>query len=89
MRRFGQQLGLAFQIADDVLDVTATAEATGKATGKDATAGKNTYPSLVGLDEARRVADEAADAAVAELDPLGEKASGLQSLARFAARRST
>lgn len=89
LRRFGQQLGLAFQIADDVLDVTATAEATGKATGKDATAGKNTYPSLVGLDEARRMADEAADAAVAELDPLGEKASGLQLLARFAARRST
>lgn len=88
LRRYGQHLGLAFQIADDVLDVTATSEATGKATHKDAAAGKNTYPSLLGLDEARRLANDEASAAVAALASFDASAEGLRLLATFAASRS-
>ena len=84
---YGRHLGLAFQIADDLLDVTATADAAGKATGKDAAAGKNTYPALLGLDGARRAADDQRDAAISALDPLGDAADGLRALARFAANR--
>ena len=50
---YGRHLGLAFQIVDDILDVTSTPEQLGKATNKDASKGKNTYPSLLGLDESR------------------------------------
>ena len=85
---YGRHLGLAFQIADDLLDVTASPADTGKATNKDAAAGKNTYPSLLGVDQARRAADEESRAAVAALAPLGDAAAGLRALARFAAARS-
>ena len=85
---YGRHLGLAFQIADDLLDVTATPAAMGKATNKDAAAGKNTYPALLGVAGARRAADEESAAAVAALRPLGESADGLRALARFAVERS-
>ena len=84
---FGRELGLAFQIADDLLDVEATAEHAGKATRKDASAGKNTYPKLVGVDEARRLADAASTSAIGHLGDFGEAADGLRCLARFAAER--
>ena len=84
---YGQHLGLSFQIADDLLDVSATPEAMGKATGKDATAGKNTYPALWGVDEARRRAMQECDAALAAVEPLGPAADGLRALARFTVER--
>ena len=87
LRRFGDHLGLAFQIADDLLDVTATSDAAGKATNKDAAAGKSTYPALLGIDAARRLARDEAAAAVEALSDFGPAADGLRSLAAFAADR--
>ena len=62
---FGRHLGLAFQIVDDVLDVTATPEQLGKHTSKDAARGKNTYPTLMGLDASRAEAHRELEAALA------------------------
>ena len=85
--RFGQHLGLAFQIVDDCLDETAIPEQLGKATQKDARKGKNTYPGLLGLDPSRRRAKEELDAALDALSPLGSKADRLRTLARFVVER--
>ncbi|HEX4123571.1 MAG TPA: polyprenyl synthetase family protein, partial [Tepidisphaeraceae bacterium] len=85
---FGRHLGLAFQIVDDVLDVTATAEQLGKATGKDAGKGKNTYPGLLGLENSRREAAKQLDAAIAAVADLGPAADGLRALARFVGERN-
>jgi geranylgeranyl pyrophosphate synthase len=87
MTAYGQHLGLAFQIVDDLLDVTATPEQMGKATGKDAGKGKNTYPSLMGLDASAQAAREQLDAALASVRPLGSSAAGLEKLARFVVDR--
>jgi geranylgeranyl diphosphate synthase type II len=84
---FGRYLGLAFQIVDDLLDVTASPEQMGKATGKDAAKGKNTYPALLGLDETRKQAHLQLDAALHALAPLGRAADGLRALARFVVDR--
>jgi len=84
---YGRHLGLAFQIIDDVLDVTATAEKMGKATGKDAAKGKNTYPVLMGLDPSRREAAAQLQAALDAVEPLGASANGLRLLARFVVER--
>jgi geranylgeranyl pyrophosphate synthase len=83
----GQKLGLAFQIADDLLDLTSDAATLGKAAGKDAAAGKATLPALVGVDEARRRAAAACDEALAALAPLGEPAAALRAVARFVVTR--
>lgn len=85
--RFGAHLGLAFQIVDDILDVTATTEQLGKGTNKDARAGKNTYPTLLGLDESRRLAAAELDAALACLEGL-PGADRLAALARFVVTRN-
>lgn len=84
---FGGHLGLAFQIVDDLLDVTASPEQMGKATGKDAAKGKNTYPSLLGLDETRAQARQQLDAALAALSIFDGRADGLRALAKFVVER--
>jgi geranylgeranyl pyrophosphate synthase len=84
---YGRHLGLAFQIVDDLLDVTATPEQMGKATGKDAGRGKNTYPSLIGVEESRREAGEQLAAAVRAVERLGRQSEGLQVLSRFVVER--
>jgi geranylgeranyl pyrophosphate synthase len=89
LARFGQALGLAFQIADDILDATASEEALGKTPGKDARSGKATYPLLFGLPESRRMAEEQMEAALAELRAAGvaDEDGVLASLTRGAVRR--
>ncbi len=83
----GRKLGLAFQIADDILDLTSDAATLGKRAGKDAAAGKATLPGLVGIAEARRRADAACAEAVAALEPLGPPAAALRALAGFVVSR--
>jgi farnesyl diphosphate synthase/geranylgeranyl diphosphate synthase type II len=87
MDEVGRRLGLAFQIADDLLDLTGDAAAMGKRAGKDAAAGKATLPALVGVPEARRRADALCAEAVALLSPFGDRAEPLRALARFVVTR--
>ena len=87
MTEFGRHLGLAFQIVDDVLDVTSTPQQLGKATGKDAGKGKNTYPSLLGLDASRREASAQLAGALDAIRELGPQAQGLRALAKFVVER--
>ena len=86
---YGQHLGIAFQIVDDVLDVTSTPEQLGKRTNKDAGKGKNTYPALIGLDASKAAAREHLDAAIGALSDFGPRADRLKSLARFVVDRTT
>ena len=83
----GQKLGLAFQIADDLLDLTSDAATLGKAAGKDVAAGKATLPALLGIDEARRRAEGACAEALEVLIALGPPAEALRALARFVVAR--
>jgi geranylgeranyl diphosphate synthase type II len=85
---YGRSIGLAFQITDDILDVTSTAEQLGKTPGKDAQAGKATYPGLLGMDESRRLQHLYLEQAIAALSSLGEQAVPLRELARFMVLRT-
>ena len=85
---YSQNIGLAFQIVDDILDITATQEQLGKTAGKDLQAQKATYPSLWGLEESRRKADELVVAAQEELSPWGEKGEALRAIADFITMRT-
>lgn len=87
LTRYGENLGLAFQIADDILDVTSDTETLGKPVGSDAANAKSTYPALLGLDRARALAREAADDAVSALEGFGPEADTFRALARFVVER--
>jgi farnesyl diphosphate synthase len=87
LRKFGQVIGLAFQLADDLLDITSDAETMGKATGKDAARGKGTLVAMHGTDWAEEKLDALTAEAVDLLAPYGEKAFILQQTARFIASR--
>jgi geranylgeranyl diphosphate synthase type II len=87
LERFGKHVGLAFQIADDLLDVTGDAAKLGKNVGKDATLGKMTYPGLLGVEGSRQKADDLIRDACRLLEPLGERAEPLAQLARFVTKR--
>lgn len=87
LRSFGLSIGLAFQIVDDVLDVTQTSEQLGKTAGKDTAAEKATYPALFGVDESLKKADSLVSAALESLDDFGPRAETLKSLARFLVER--
>jgi len=84
---FGEHLGMAFQITDDVLDVTMDSDSLGKTAGKDQGAAKATFASRLGVPDARRAAAAEIDAALSELDRAGLKSALLDRLARFAANR--
>jgi geranylgeranyl pyrophosphate synthase len=88
LREYGTHLGLAFQVADDILDAVGETQVLGKTAGKDAAAGKLTFVSLFGLEAARRRARGEADAAVAALEPFGREADRLREVARFVVERT-
>ena len=89
LHAYAHDVGLAFQIADDLLDVEGDEKEVGKKTGKDAAAGKATFVSLLGLERAREQAELLVDQAASHLDILEEKANLLKDLAHFVVHRNT
>ena len=87
LTEFGETLGLAFQVIDDILDVTQTTEKLGKSAGKDIAAQKATYPALLGLDKAKKEADRLTAKARAALKPFGKAARPLEAIADYLLKR--
>lgn len=88
LTNYGKHLGLAFQIVDDLLDLRGSQAKMGKQTGKDAERGKQTYPSVIGLDASETRAQEMAQAAIDSLKPFRDAATPLELLARFVVNRT-
>ena len=78
---YGLKIGLGFQIADDILDISASSEQLGKTAGKDVKAGKITYPALLGMEKSRQLEKELVDEAIKALEPFGREADTLRQLA--------
>jgi geranylgeranyl diphosphate synthase type II len=87
LHEFGMNIGLAFQIVDDVLDVTQTSQQLGKTAGKDTATEKATYPSLFGIEASLKKADELTAKASAALDGFGERAAVMREIAKFLVER--
>jgi len=87
LRGYARDLGLAFQIADDLLDIEGDPELAGKALRKDGDAGKATFASLLGVERARKQAEMLIDQAIGHLHPFGSEADLLRAIARFAIER--
>ena len=87
LKEYGNSIGLAFQIVDDILNVESTPEQLGKAAGSDAQRGKATYPALFGLEKSRTMAQEAVNKAIQALNEFGTEAKPLQSLAQYIINR--
>ncbi len=87
LKRFGETIGWAFQVVDDILDVEESSAALGKTAGKDAAQQKATYPSLFGLEKSRQFAKELETRAMAEIEPYGARASRLKELAELIVHR--
>jgi geranylgeranyl diphosphate synthase type II len=83
LRRFGENIGWAFQVTDDILDVEESSAALGKTAGKDIAQQKATYPAIYGLERSHKIANDLANSAIAELAPYGEKASRLRDIAEY------
>ena len=83
LRRFGDTIGWAFQVTDDILDVEESSAALGKTAGKDIVQQKATYPAVFGLERSHQIAKELADKAIAELETYGERADRLRTIAEF------
>jgi len=88
LKEYGMKLGLSFQIADDILDVSASSEQLGKTAGKDAEQGKTTYPSVVGMEQSKKLLEKFSDQAVALLGDFGDEADKLRQLAVLLVERS-
>ena len=86
---YGEKIGMAFQIVDDILDVTGDDATLGKPAGSDLKHDKATYPKLVGLDESKRLARAAEKEALAALAPFGTLAEPLREIARYIVERNT
>ena len=89
LHQFSKNIGLAFQVMDDVLDVTASSETLGKTAGKDIAAEKSTYVACMGVDDARAYANQLLDDALALLTPFGEAADSLSALSRLLVHRNS
>ncbi len=87
LTNFGYNLGLAFQVIDDILDVTQSTEVLGKTAGKDQAVDKATYPAIIGLDASRKEAAKLTKAAMDALKPLGKKAKRLEEIAAYLLKR--
>ena len=87
LKRFGETIGWAFQVVDDILDVEESSAALGKTAGKDAAQRKATYPSLYGLEKSRQFAKELEDRAMKEIEPYGSRAARLRELAELIVQR--
>ena len=85
---YGESIGLLFQVVDDILDVTQSAAHLGKRSNKDEAAGKLTYPSILGLEESRQLAETLCRNAIQSIEPLGEAAQTLIELCRYMAVRT-
>lgn len=83
LRRFGDTIGWAFQVTDDILDVEESSAALGKTAGKDIAQQKATYPAVFGLERSHQIARELAAKGIAELETYGERASRLRAIAEF------
>ncbi len=89
LRQFGQAIGLAFQVQDDILDVTASTEVLGKTAGKDEQVDKSTYPALMGLEKAQAYAKQLHDEAFEALAYFGENAASLNMISQFLLSRQS
>jgi geranylgeranyl diphosphate synthase, type II len=89
LRHFGQSIGLAFQIVDDVLDVTQSSEQLGKTAGKDVSSSKATYPAVFGIERSLELADSLIAQGCASLDPYGAHSDTLKEVARFLVQRKS
>lgn len=89
LERYGAAIGLAFQVADDILDIVGDQVTIGKDVGSDEARGKATYPALLGLAEARNRARDLRDAAITALTPLGARGERLQQIANFVVERTS
>ncbi len=89
LRRFGETIGWAFQVTDDILDVEESSAALGKTAGKDIAQQKATYPAVFGLPRSHEIASELANKAIAELQPYGDRAERLRAIAEFLVLRRT
>jgi geranylgeranyl diphosphate synthase type II len=86
---YGNKVGLAFQIADDLLDVLGSEAALGKTVGKDGPQRKATYPGLYGIEESQRIASRLVQEAREALEPYGARAQTLQAIAHYLIERTT
>jgi geranylgeranyl diphosphate synthase type II len=89
LTRYGGAVGLAFQVADDILDVVGDSQALGKSAGSDEARGKNTYPALIGLDASRSRARDLVNVAHKAIETLGEAAEPLRAIASYVIERET
>jgi len=88
LHEFGSKAGLAFQIVDDVLDVTQSSEQLGKTAGKDVASDKATWPAVYGIEQSRKDAQRLIAEAFSQLDQYGDRADGLKTLAKYLVERS-
>jgi geranylgeranyl diphosphate synthase, type II len=88
LARYGHNVGLAFQVIDDMLDVSSSEQLLGKRVGKDAKQNKLTFPGVLGLDQSAQYARELIDKACETLAPIGSRAAGLDALARYVLKRN-
>jgi geranylgeranyl diphosphate synthase, type II len=85
---YGLKIGLGFQVADDILDISSTSEKLGKTAGKDSQQGKTTYPSVIGMERSKKIASEIAEQAIAELNDFDSSADTLRQLALELVKRT-